>query len=261
MTEAFRIVHITDTHLWADPDTVYRGWRTNRSLLAVVEHIRAQGPQPDAVLLTGDLAHDEKPRTYRRLRDIIATLEAPVWALPGNHDHPAAFQQHLAPACYLSHVDIPGWRVILLNSHLPGRIGGRLQESELARLTQLLEDCQTPCLVALHHPAWQVHSAWLDVIGLENGPQLMELLMKSEQVRAVVCGHIHQQWDRRLGHLQLLATPSTCRQFLPGSTEFAEDAQPPGYRWLILRPNGAFETRIERVPQARSCGLIKEAFS
>jgi Icc protein len=64
----------------------------------------------------------------------------------------------------------------------------------------------------------------------------------------VVWGHVHQAFEQRRNEVLLLATPSTCLQFLPGSERFAVEQIPPGYRWLDLYPDGSLKTGIERLP-------------
>jgi len=84
---------------------------------------------------------------------------------------------------------------------------------------------------------------------VDNGAELLTRLADHRQVRAVVWGHIHQPYDQRRGHLRLMGTPSTCVQFLPGSTQFALDASPPGYRWLWLEPDGSLDTAVAYLPR------------
>jgi Icc protein len=67
------------------------------------------------------------------------------------------------------------------------------------------------------------------------------------ECRALVFGHIHQEYALGRGHYQILGAPSTCVQFLPGSEEFAIDTSPPGYRELLLHPDGRLETSIRRL--------------
>ncbi|MCY1451598.1 3',5'-cyclic adenosine monophosphate phosphodiesterase CpdA [compost metagenome] len=47
--------------------------------------------------------------------------------------------------------------------------------------------------------------------------------------------------------VRLLASPSTCIQFEPGSEDFKVGEQAPGYRWLRLHPDGAVDTGVSRV--------------
>lgn len=46
--------------------------------------------------------------------------------------------------------------------------------------------------------------------------------------------------------MRLMATPSTCIQFAPGSNEFSIDGQAPGYRWIDLYPDGTLDTHVRR---------------
>ena len=63
----------------------------------------------------------------------------------------------------------------------------------------------------------------------------------------VLWGHVHQQVDSSHGDIQLMASPSTCVQFAPGSVGFKADRRPPGYRWLDLLPDGTLHTGVSRV--------------
>ena len=47
--------------------------------------------------------------------------------------------------------------------------------------------------------------------------------------------------------MRLLASPSTCIQFAPGSEDFNVSTEAPGYRWLRLHADGRLETGVERV--------------
>ena len=69
------------------------------------------------------------------------------------------------------------------------------------------------------------------------------------QVRVILWGHVHQEFAQRRNEVLLLAAPSTCLQFLPGSERFAVEEIPPGYRWLDLYPDGTLKTGIERLAQ------------
>ena len=47
--------------------------------------------------------------------------------------------------------------------------------------------------------------------------------------------------------MRLIASPSTCIQFEPGSDDFKVGEQAPGYRWLRLVAGWRLETGVERV--------------
>jgi len=244
-----RIIQITDFHLFADEQGTLKGVNTLNSLSAVTQDCRRRRPAPDMVLVTGDVSHDGSAASYRRCRDMLAGLSAPVMFIPGNHDDVDIMQQQLpggkisAERC-LQH---RGWNIILLDTVMHGEEGGFLAVDELAFLDEMLQNWPNcPSLIALHHPPVPVGSRWLDAIGLANGEEFFDVLDRHAQVRAVIFGHIHQVFDRQKKGMRLMGTPSTCIQFRPYQDDFALDHQKPGYRYLKLHANGEIETEITR---------------
>lgn len=251
MDRPLRVIQITDTHLVADSSAVSWGHDNQAKLDAVLSRAQSRHFPADALLATGDLVHDESEAGYRRLARQLASLGAPVYALPGNHDSPERLARifHRAGLAAGGHHVLGPWTMSLLDSHIPGSNAGRVDPEALTELDRhLAGQGDRPALIWLHHNPVPVGSRWLDTMQLENAEALFEVVDKHPQVRAVLWGHVHQHFDDRRGHVRLLATPATTRQFLPGSDEFALDSVPPGYRWLDLFPDGTIETGIERVP-------------
>lgn len=241
-----RILHITDPHLYADADGELRGVRTAETLAAVLHAARDEAA-PDAVLVTGDIAQDESRGAYERFRDLLSECGTPVWCLAGNHDDPSYMAELLAEAPFTvgGVVAAGGWRVHLLSTWAEGEIGGRLDAETLAAAeADLTANGREPALLCLHHQPVPVGSRWLDDIGLADAHALLDLADRHAQVRGLVWGHVHQEFDARRNHYRLLATPSTCRQFLPRRDEFAVDDRPPAWRWLILGADGKLDTRL-----------------
>lgn len=250
-----RLIQITDPHLFGDAHGALRGIQTLPALERVLAHARAHEPMPDAWLVTGDLVQDD-PAGYAHFRRCFAGLGRPVLCLPGNHDQPAAMRQALAgePFRLGGTIDLGGWRIVLLDSTLPGTAGGRLAPEELRRLAKALADAPARhALVCLHHQPVDMSSRWLDCVGLENGAELFDILDRHRQLRAVVWGHVHQSFEQLRRGVRLLATPSTCAQFLPRAEDFAIDAaRPPAYRVLELREDGSIVTEVTWVDACAS---------
>jgi 3',5'-cyclic-AMP phosphodiesterase len=250
------LAQLSDTHLFSDPQARQHHWCPQAALDAVLADVQAQSP--DAVLATGDLVHDESSAGYSRLASALHKLRVPVCYLPGNHDDPQRLHTAFAPLgeAAPARVLISGWQLLLLDDHLPGQAAGEVPQEQLDQLAYWLVHHREPALIALHHPPVSVGSRWLDAMGLRNGPTLLKLAGLHPQVRGIACGHIHQELDMRVNGIRILAVPSTGRQFLPHSEDFAEDTNAsPGYRRLWLHTDGRLETDVVRVPAARTAGF------
>ncbi|MCJ8168527.1 3',5'-cyclic-AMP phosphodiesterase [Atopomonas sediminilitoris] len=243
------VVQLSDSHLFAQADGRLLGMETAHSLGKVVERVQAEQAQIDLLLATGDLAQDASLAAYQQFDDLTRPLNAPQRWLAGNHDECAPMQQFCQADQRLAEVtDIGAWRVIMLNTHVLGSVAGFLDDEQLRTLDQALASAGTRhCLVVCHHHPVSVGCAWLEPIGIRNAAVLLARIDAAPQVKALLWGHIHQEYDQPRGHVRLLATPSTCVQFLPGSEEFKVDSQAPGYRWLRLHPDGGVETGVSRV--------------
>ncbi len=246
---ALDLMQITDCHLYANPEQRLLGLNTLESLREVVELVRTRTPPVAMVLATGDLVHDATPTGYRRLRQELGRLGVPVYCLPGNHDRPEVMREHLNQGLFSTQgsVDTPHWRLIMLDSVIPGSEGGRLAEGELERLDAVLAETPEHALVCLHHQPLPVRSEWLDTMALENRHEFFEVIDRHPQVRGILWGHIHQEYQGDYRHIPLLASPSTCIQFAPGSRDFRVDTLAPGCRFLSLLPDGTIRTRVERL--------------
>ncbi|MBI2970704.1 MAG: phosphodiesterase, partial [Gammaproteobacteria bacterium] len=214
--EGVRVLQITDTHIASDPADRYDGVDTAATLAAVIARVNRLSPPADLILLSGDLADDPTPVAYRRLLDLLAPLRAPVFCLPGNHDDPVILRSNMNRGRISTPraVQAAQWLILLLDTWLPGTHGGLLSEAELDFLRRQLANAgERHVLVCLHHPPVAIGSPWMDAMALENPERLFTILDRSDQVRAVIWGHIHQVFESERRGVLLLGSPSTCVQF------------------------------------------------
>jgi Icc protein len=240
------LVQLTDPHLFGDPERSLRGVPTLPALRATLHAARADIAAADAILATGDLVQDD-PGGYVHFRAEFGALGRPVLCVPGNHDSVPAMRAALdAPPFQLGGTyDAAGWRVVLLDSTVPGETGGRLGPEALAQLEQALTLApHLHALICLHPHPVPMKSRWLDPVGLANSREFTELVGRFPAVRAVVFGHVHQALDLKVDGVRMIATPSTCSQFKPHSDDFAIDEAPPAWRRLALHPDGRIETQL-----------------
>lgn len=241
-----RLVQISDCHLHAEPRARSRAGFPLRQLEAVIEAVNRE--RPDMVLVTGDVSQDETAASYRLAVRTLEELNAPWFWLAGNHDEPALMAEARE---LLDELDLGSWRVLLLDTRVSGQPHGELGPERLGWLADRLEEDDRPTLLVMHHPPLAVGSAWLDELGLLDREAFWQTLAAYRQVKAVLCGHIHQAFasHRRLeeGEVAIYGCPSTTDQFLPGAETFAVDeASRPGYRVVDLKA-GDLTTWVERV--------------
>ncbi|WP_448722810.1 3',5'-cyclic-AMP phosphodiesterase [Pseudomonas farris] len=243
------LVQLSDSHLFAEADGTLLGMNTRDSLQKVIELVKLQQPQIDLIIASGDLSQDGTLESYQLFRDLTRQIDAPARWIPGNHDEPQIMAEAAVQSALLeSVVDIGNWRVTLLDSAVPGSVPGYLQDEQLQLLARSLSEApQRHHLVCFHHHPVSIGCAWMEPIGLRNPEALFAVLDRFPQVRAVLWGHVHQEIDQMRNDVRLIASPSTCIQFEPGSDDFKVSEQAPGYRWLRLLPDGRLETGVERV--------------
>lgn len=246
-----RVVQLTDTHLCQTQGGTLLGMDTDHSLQAVIDLVKAERPVIDLLLGTGDLSDQGALDAYRRLRGYFAQLSDSYCWLPGNHDDRAnmdVVSDHPLRLC--REIRLGRWQVVMLDSQVPGLVGGELGSDELTLLEAALvaaAEQELFTLVCLHHHPVLIGCEWLDEQMVADAPAFFAILDRFPGVRGVLWGHVHQQVDRRHGDIQLMASPSTCVQFAPGSVGFKADPAPPGYRWLDLHDDGTLRTGVSRV--------------
>lgn len=242
------LLQLSDPHLFSDSQGGMFGLNTLHSLRAVLADVA--GHYFDAGVVTGDLSQDLSPASYRQLHQELAALPMPLYLIPGNHDDRGLIEAEFSGSRVSSHREllIGPWQIILLDSQIPGEVGGHLTDGELARLERLLaQGSAAHALVCVHHHPVAMGSKWLDQVGLENGYKLFEILAAHPKVKALLWGHVHQEFDESRAGVRLLSCPSTCIQFKPGCDRFELDLLPPGYRWLRLFDDGTLETGVRRL--------------
>ncbi|MEJ2765753.1 3',5'-cyclic-AMP phosphodiesterase [Photobacterium sp. MCCC 1A19761] len=245
------LLQITDTHLFADAAGSLLGVATRDSFHAVLDAVDTAARPFDAVVATGDISQDHSQQSYQRFCDGIARWSQPCFWLPGNHDYQPSMTAVLpSPQIKPCQQVLAGvhWQVILLDSQVQGVPHGELSPAQLSMLDQALAaHPERHTLVLLHHHPLEAGSAWLDQHKLHNAEAFWLVVDKYPQVKAILCGHIHQELDRLCRGVRVLATPSTCIQFLPDSHDFALDPQNPGWRYLELTNQGEVITQVSRI--------------
>ncbi|EKT58179.1 3',5'-cyclic-AMP phosphodiesterase [Providencia burhodogranariea] len=250
-----RILQVTDTHLFADTANTLLGINTHESYHAVLDAILEQNQPIDLIVATGDLVQDQSPQAYQHFVHGINLISAPCVWLPGNHDYQPAMVKSLKVkgiSCEKEILIGNEWQILLLDSQLQDVPHGELSEQQLEWMKSCLDkQPQRTTIIMLHHHPLPSGCTWLDQHSLRNSHILADYLKDYPQVKAMLCGHIHQEMDENWHGIRLLATPSTCVQFKPHCTNFALDTSTPGWRYLELsideNGNRQINTQVHRL--------------
>lgn len=250
-TNSIKLLQVTDTHLFSEADGCLLSVNTLDSFHAVIEEIKTQGVEYDAVLATGDISQDHSIRSYQRFEQGVTQLSKPCFWLPGNHDFKLSMDS-IIPSENVhddTHVLVgEHWQVILLDSQVVGVPHGRLSELQLKYLDyKLSENKDLHTLVLVHHHPVLVGSEWLDQHTLHDAHLLWDIVAKHDNVKAILGGHVHQDFNQVISGVRVMTTPSTCVQFKPNSKDFSLDSVSPGWRTLELFNDGTLETNVGRL--------------
>lgn len=208
---ALRILHLSDTHLMGS-ETLHSGAvDTVAAYTFILEAFENAGPL-DLVVVSGDASDDGSPASYGILRSLTGDFAArhgavAIYAM-GNHDERAGFREVLgnghpgevaaspsgfagmdAPVVGFS--EVAGYRILTLDSSVPGRTHGFLDAAQLDWLRLVLaKDSPHGTVLVIHHPPVPPLTALHQGIELINAPALAQALEGSD-VLAILSGHYH----------------------------------------------------------------------
>lgn len=244
----FRLIQISDPHLLADPDGWLKSGVQPEARLARICSALVEEERPDCLLLTGDLAHEGTPDSYRRLARLMARTAIPWYVLAGNHDDERIMREFFGESLMPRRIQLGPWRILLLNTVWPGHVEGRLDVGDRAALVEALaHEPPVPTLVALHHPPVETGTAWLDRIGLSSGDRNWVTQLNGSPVRAVVFGHIHAAFETVVGGIRYYGTPSSAMQFVLGCSDFMIETGWGGWRSYRLWSDGRIDSRVHQI--------------
>lgn len=249
MTNPVLLAQLSDLHIcdeWEGVDPVAR-------LERVVEAVRALPNPVDAILVSGDLTDDGSEESYRRACHLLERLDAPLHALPGNHDDRRRLREAFdLPGSGEEPIDygvmVGPLRVVVFDSIVPGQDPGAFPPERLAWLDRELgRDGESPTLLALHHPPLPTGIPEWDAINLTQTDReaMAEVVGRHSQLRLIAGGHLHRTAVGAIAGCPVFSAPSACLQARP---DFEGDAVelvgPSGFALHVLRDED-FSTQVE----------------
>jgi len=238
---------VSDCHVPAEPQTPYRGLNAERNLQSLLPVMR--GWRPDLIVATGDISEDASPAAYSRVAGMLGSIDAPLLALPGNHDIPDVMSEHFSQGPWNGPFirEAGPWALVLLDSTVRGSISGSFSPDYLERFDACLRNSDANyLLVALHHQPVAVKAPWIDRYALEEPDRFLQCVDREPRIRCVAWGHIHHAFGAERNGVTLLGAPSAAANSLPESSRFTPDPAGPACRWLELYGDGRVETGLLR---------------
>jgi 3',5'-cyclic AMP phosphodiesterase CpdA len=202
---------------------------------AALRQLDALVPQPDLVLLTGDVVDDGSAADYATATRLLSRIRQPLLVIPGNHDEREAFRACFRHHPYVTrsgplHVAVGDQgpvRIIGLDVTVPGFHHGDMDDDACAWLeARLAEESDRPTIIMMHQPPFDSGISCIDAYHCRQGARLAGIVARYPAVERILCGHIHRFMQLRFGGTLLITAPSTTTAI---ALRLAPDAEPASF--------------------------------
>ncbi|ESP88109.1 metallophosphoesterase family protein [Candidatus Halobonum tyrrellensis] len=252
----------------ADPHVATRAEGTSKLFEHSRDHLAAavadiNDRAVDAVLSPGDLTKDGEPWNYDAVDEVLSDLDAPFYAVPGNHDVPkesdehdrlpvSGFAERYGPGELPFRVEVGGLDVLGVNSsgtsdRLYDSHDGRVTDADRAWLADALADAERP-VVLVHHnfppvsdqvEAHREAEPEMALPPVMRDPDPLAETLVEGGADVAFTGHYHLPATGFYGGVREIAAPTTC-------------SFPQAYLLCETTPDG---TTVRFVPVADEAGL------
>ncbi|MET7241978.1 phosphodiesterase [Methylobacterium sp. EM32] len=212
------IAHFSDPHL-RDRGKLYHGLVNSNSMFeSAIRYLNNLDPQPDIVLVSGDIVDHGTEAEYENAAVILDKIRQPLLIIPGNHDDREIFRvrlpHHAIPAAsgpfHFAVGDLGAVRILGLDVTVPGAHHGEMDDAACDWLeTSLAEEPERPTIVMMHQPPVLSGISYIDTYRCLHGERLEQIILRYPAVERILCGHIHRFMQRRFGGTLLMTAPST----------------------------------------------------
>jgi Icc protein len=212
--KTFSVALLSDTHIPAKADEVYRGFNMVNNFKRITPEVVEM--KPELVILNGDAARLEgKAEDYQALSGLLQPINnaAPVCISMGNHDDRANFAT-VFKASAGDKQKVTGKNVLVLEHELlrfvvldslmytnkaAGQLG-KTQRDWLAKYLPTVKD--RPVAIFVHHSLEDNDGDLVDV------DHLFEVLKPNRHVKAIFYGHSHVWSLKERQHVKLINLPA-----------------------------------------------------
>lgn len=213
------IIHLSDPHFLAGGALLSGRIDVEANFARTLEAIMRAEPNPDALVITGDLTDLGEPEAYRRLRSMLEPLAeklgAPIVWVAGNHDERPALRSELlglqaSEEPVTGAWDLGGLRLIALDTSVPGWHHGELDAGQLEWLaSELATPAPHGTLLAMHHPPIPSHVPLFGILELQRQDELAAIVAGSD-VRGILAGHLHYSSSGTFAGVPVSVASATC---------------------------------------------------
>lgn len=156
---------------------------------------------PDVVLVKGDLTTHGSVEEYRAFLDCYeGAFGERLHHVRGNHD--ASAGHDFASAAPFA-VDLPGARLAVLDTVIPGMASGQVSAEQLEWLDDLAAEADRPVLVFGHHHVWSPDSRSREIsyfgVNPDDSERLVDVVARRPSIVGYLAGHTHRNRVRRFG--------------------------------------------------------------
>lgn len=180
------------------------------------------------LVLKGDLVNRGRPDEWDLLGSIFADLPVDHDAIPGNHDarvrdpESLPWEEGARRAGIRMHspigvTDLPGLRVVLVDTTVAGHSKGRLPDDRVEATVEALRASSEPAVVILHHYLQRAPITWFWPPGVPRaqGDRFLRVLAEAKPQTLVSSGHTHRHRKRHVG--PVVATEVGSPKDFPGT--------------------------------------------
>ena len=209
------IAHISDLH-------VSKSDFDEEMFMTAVTQINNM--QPDMIILTGDLTNNGYYTEFEQVKRYLAMFEAPLFAIPGNHD-----ARNLGYQTFEELIGERSWKltmddqvtVIGLDSSSPDESKGHVGTPQHMWLEHQLDECvinDNFSIVSLHHHVVSIPQTGRERNVLSDAGDILKTLTTHE-VDLVLSGHKHVPNIWRINNTLIVNAGSLCSYKLRGKNK------------------------------------------
>ncbi|KAF3997106.1 metallophosphoesterase [Glaciimonas immobilis] len=218
------ILQITDMHLFSDKAATLHGNCTYKSFSNTVDHIiSCYNEKFDIAIVTGDVSQDESLESYALALHQLERLGVPIYWIFGNHDDEYKIKSIFNTSRVLKQltkITTGFWDFISLNTSRPGTAKGYIDSADFSIFAENVKISQLAgknIAIIMHHHPYPVNTPLVDECMLQNDENFFRLITETEQIKLIICGHVHGDYKILNKNHVLETCPATCFQWNKGT--------------------------------------------